>query len=37
MQHVIQSDDDDFWGEDDGPTSCKDIINDCDYGYYYSD
>ncbi|KAF9882708.1 hypothetical protein FE257_005503 [Aspergillus nanangensis] len=22
---------------DDGPTSCRDIINDCDYDYYYSD
>lgn len=22
---------------DDGPTSCQDIINDCDYDYYYSD
>ena len=22
---------------DNGPTSCRDIINDCDYDYYYSD
>lgn len=22
--------------EDDGPTSYRDIINDCDYDYYYS-
>ncbi|KAF2245284.1 hypothetical protein BU26DRAFT_66740 [Trematosphaeria pertusa] len=22
---------------DDGPTSCRDIINDCDYDYYFSD
>jgi len=27
---------DDGW-YDDGPTSCRDIINDCDYDYYYSD
>lgn len=26
----------DDW-EDDGPTSCRDIINSCDYDYYYSD
>jgi exonuclease 3'-5' domain-containing protein 1 len=26
----------DYW-EDDGPTSCRDIINDWDYDYYYSD
>ncbi|QKX62540.1 uncharacterized protein TRUGW13939_09701 [Talaromyces rugulosus] len=26
----------DDW-EDDGPTSCRDIINNCDYDYYYSD
>ncbi|KAI7778936.1 hypothetical protein LA080_001453 [Diaporthe eres] len=25
-----------YW-DDDGPTSCKDIINDCDYDCYYSD
>lgn len=25
-----------YWG-DDGPTSCRDIINDCDCDYYYSD
>jgi hypothetical protein len=25
-----------YW-DDDGPTSCRDIINDCDYDYYYSD
>lgn len=25
-----------YW-DDDGPTSCRDIINDCDYNYYYSD
>tara|TARA_R110002003_G_scaffold2519_1_gene24404 strand:- start:2148 stop:2879 length:732 start_codon:yes stop_codon:yes gene_type:complete len=29
-------DGDDDW-YDDGPTSCRDIINDCDYDYYYSD
>ena len=31
--------DDDFDDEwyDDGPTSCRDIINDCDYHLYYSD
>jgi len=23
--------------DDDGPTSCRDIINECDYDYYYSD
>ncbi|KAJ5654966.1 hypothetical protein N7490_001969 [Penicillium lividum] len=28
--------DDDDW-HDDGPTSCRDIIPDCDYHYYYSD
>ncbi|TAQ88894.1 hypothetical protein B7494_g2777 [Chlorociboria aeruginascens] len=28
---------DDMYWEDDGPTSCKDIISDSDYGYYYSD
>ncbi|KAJ4330882.1 hypothetical protein N0V87_009613 [Didymella glomerata] len=22
---------------DDGPTSCRDVINDCDYEFYYSD
>jgi exonuclease 3'-5' domain-containing protein 1 len=22
---------------DDGPTSCRDIIDDCDYHFYYSD
>jgi exonuclease 3'-5' domain-containing protein 1 len=27
--------DDDWY--DDGPTSCRDIINDCDYDLYYSD
>jgi exonuclease 3'-5' domain-containing protein 1 len=27
---------DDDW-IDDGPTSCRDIINDCDMDYYYSD
>jgi hypothetical protein len=26
-----------YWGDDDGPTSCRDIIDDCDYDYYYSD
>ncbi|KAI0379654.1 ribonuclease H-like domain-containing protein [Hypomontagnella monticulosa] len=26
---------DDYY--DDGPTSCRDIIDDCDYHYYYSD
>ncbi|KAJ9419275.1 hypothetical protein QL093DRAFT_2356822 [Fusarium oxysporum] len=26
-----------YWDDDDGPTSCRDIINDCDYDYYYSD
>lgn len=31
-----ESDDDCGW-QDDGPTSCRDIINDCDYEYYYSD
>ncbi|KAI8956158.1 hypothetical protein F4801DRAFT_525654 [Xylaria longipes] len=25
------------WDYDDGPTSCRDIINDSDYDYYYSD
>jgi len=29
-------DDNDIW-YDDGPTSCRDIINDCDYDLYYSD
>jgi exonuclease 3'-5' domain-containing protein 1 len=29
--------DDDCGWQDDGPTSCRDIINDCDYEYYYSD
>ena len=36
-----EDDDWDFDGDDgwvdDGPTSCRDIINDCDYDYYYSD
>lgn len=27
---------DDDWA-DDGPTSCRDIINSWDYDYYYSD
>ncbi|KAK7575391.1 hypothetical protein V3481_017351 [Fusarium oxysporum f. sp. vasinfectum] len=27
----------DYWDDDDGPTSCRDIIDDCDYEYYYSD
>lgn len=26
-----------YWDDDDGPTSCRDIIDDCDYDYYYSD
>jgi exonuclease 3'-5' domain-containing protein 1 len=31
-------DDDDDYDEDDGYNeSCRDIISDCDYGYYYSD
>ncbi|KAI1073066.1 hypothetical protein LB507_008981 [Fusarium sp. FIESC RH6] len=25
-----------YW-DDDGPTSCRDIIDDCDFDYYYSD
>jgi hypothetical protein len=25
-----------YW-DDDGPTSGRDIINECDYDYYYSD
>jgi exonuclease 3'-5' domain-containing protein 1 len=29
-------DEDDDW-VDDGPTSCRDIINSWDYDYYYSD
>ena len=37
----FEDDDWDFDGDDgwvdDGPTSCRDIINDCDYDYYYSD
>jgi hypothetical protein len=31
------SPDSEYWDYDDGPTSCRDIINDCDYDYYYSD
>ncbi|KAF4456178.1 gpi ethanolamine phosphate transferase [Fusarium austroafricanum] len=23
------------WYDDDGPTSCRDVIDDCDYDYYY--
>lgn len=30
-------DDDEYGWQDDGPTSCRDIINDCDHGDYYSD
>jgi hypothetical protein len=26
-----------YWDDDDGPTSCRDVIDDCDYDYYYSD
>ncbi|KAF1959903.1 hypothetical protein CC80DRAFT_405545, partial [Byssothecium circinans] len=26
-----------YWDEDDGPTSVRDIINECDYDRYYSD
>ncbi|RFN46996.1 gpi ethanolamine phosphate transferase [Fusarium flagelliforme] len=26
-----------YWDNDDGPTSCSDIIDDCDYDYCYSD
>ncbi|KAL7754794.1 hypothetical protein ACKLNR_015134 [Fusarium oxysporum f. sp. zingiberi] len=26
-----------YWDDDHGPTSCRDIIDDCDYDYYYSD
>ncbi|CAG8219518.1 unnamed protein product [Penicillium salamii] len=33
----LEDSDDDCGWQDDGPTSCRDIINDCDYGYYYSD
>jgi exonuclease 3'-5' domain-containing protein 1 len=33
---IFESKDFDDW-EDDGPTSCRDIINNCDYDYYYSD
>lgn len=33
---IFESDDDDR-GWDDGPTNCRDIINDCDYESYYSD
>jgi exonuclease 3'-5' domain-containing protein 1 len=29
-------DEDDYW-VDDGPTSCRDIIDECDYYLYYSD
>ncbi|KAJ5557340.1 hypothetical protein N7494_001255 [Penicillium frequentans] len=32
-----EEDDDDYGWQDDGPTSCRDIINSCDYGDYYSD
>ncbi|OJJ75211.1 hypothetical protein ASPBRDRAFT_40492 [Aspergillus brasiliensis CBS 101740] len=31
------NDDDDYRWVDDGPTNCRDIINDCDYHDYYSD
>ena len=34
--YLDESDSDDDW-YDDGPTSCRDIINDCDYHFYYSD
>lgn len=47
VENALTCEDDDFFGleeedddcgwEDDGPTSCKDIINDCDYEYYYPD
>ncbi|OGE46844.1 hypothetical protein PENARI_c100G04175 [Penicillium arizonense] len=47
LDNALHCEDDDFYGpedydddygwEDDGPTSCRDIINDCDYDYYYSD
>ncbi|KAF5263602.1 hypothetical protein FOXYS1_5643 [Fusarium oxysporum] len=26
-----------YWDDDDWPTSCRDIIDTCDYDYYYSD
>jgi len=32
-----EDDEDDRYWEDDGPTSCRDIINSWDYDYYYSD
>ncbi|KAJ6003283.1 hypothetical protein N7451_005830 [Penicillium sp. IBT 35674x] len=32
-----EEDDDGNGWQDDGPTSCRDIINSCDYGDYYSD
>ncbi|KAF7945361.1 hypothetical protein EAE96_010136 [Botrytis aclada] len=31
------NDEEEYEDYDDGPTSCRDIINDCDYDYYYSD
>ena len=36
FERVDDFDNDSDW-VDDGPTSCRDIINDCDYNYYYSD
>lgn len=47
LDNALHEEDDDFFGleeydddygwKDDGPTNCRDIINDCDYEYYYSD
>lgn len=33
------SEESNYWGDswDDGPTSCRDIIDDCDYDLYYDD
>lgn len=36
-RQLCEEDDDDPYWEDDGPTSCRDIISECDMAYYYSD
>jgi exonuclease 3'-5' domain-containing protein 1 len=37
LDNALNCEEYDYGWEDDGPTSCRDIINDCDYEYYYSD
>ncbi|KAH8710119.1 hypothetical protein GQ44DRAFT_714679 [Phaeosphaeriaceae sp. PMI808] len=32
-----ESGDEDYDWYDDGPTTCRDCIDDCDYHFYYSD